>query len=334
MDKSTATDYVYAKSQGMLSKSFVGPRRESLFSVKTLPDLWRTLFGTPAPLIPENLLAYSIEKEAEKKFIQDYLKLLENFSKPDKIAVHVLRYYDYQNVKELNSCIFKGITKMPAIANIGEYSMLHYSEWPNIKKITQDSDIDWLDKPITCDMQKDVDSRLDLQYTTGLWKAANELPANQRELVVTMIKDHIVFQNILWAIRLKKYYALKKEEIIDKLVYDKEDHSGSDILADPALSILDKPFDSWDAWKNWQYVAFLNPNNEGMVWNLDPAFLQKSMNMSLNNAVYKSFKKSSSSAHLLVSWYKIKKFELDLIRTYVEGLRLNVDVEELKRFML
>ena len=334
MDTSTATDYVYAKSQGMLSKSFVGPRKTELFSVKTLSDLWRVLFTTPAPLIPENLLANAIEKESEKKFIHDYSKLLSSFSKPDKIAVHILRYYDYQNIKELNSCLLKGVAKMPPIADIGEYSMLHYSEWPNIKKITQGSDIEWLDKPITREIQTEVDSKLDVQYTLGLWHAANELPLNKKDLVVNLIKNHIIFQNITWAIRLKKYYQLKIDEITEKLVFNNVEHSHADILAGPALCILDKPFDSWDAWKDWQYVKLLNPNNEGAIWNLDPAFLQKSMNAYLHNAVYKSFRKSSSSAHLLVAWYKIKKFELDLIRTYVEGLRLNVDADELKRFML
>ena len=223
---------------------------------------------------------------------------------------------------------------MPKIADIGEYSMLNYSEWPNIKKITQDSDIAWLDKPITRETQKDIDARLDLQYTLGLWRAANELPSKQNSLVVKIIKDHIVFQNILWAIRLKKYYNLKNEEISEKLVFDNEEHGKTDILASSALSILDKPLDSWDAWKDWQYVKLINPNNEGAVWHLDPSVLQKSINMYLNNAVYKSFRKSTSSAHLLIAWYKIKKFELDSIRTYVEGLRLNVDTEDLKRFML
>ncbi len=334
MDKSTATDYVFAKSQGMLSKSFVGPRKEALFSIKTLSDLWRTLFGTSAPLIPERLLAHAIEEEAEKKFIEDYTKLLKNFSKPDKIAVHVLRYYDYQNIKELNTAIIRGETKMPLIADIGEYSMLNYSEWPNIKKITQNSEIDWLDKPVTLETQKDVDSRLDIQYTTELWKSVNDLSNQGSSCSKTVIKENIVLQNILWAIRLKKYYGFTREQIVEKLVFDNPEHANSDCLAGPALEVVEKPFDSWDAWKDWKYVQLLNKNDEGSIWSVDPTYLQIAINRYTNNAVYKSFRKSTCSAHTLVAWYKIKKFELDLIRTYVEGLRLNCDAEELKQFML
>lgn len=334
MDKSTATDYVYAKSQGMLSKSFVGPRKEALFNVKTLSDLWRTLFETSAPLIPENLLARAIEEEAEKKFIADYTRLLKNFSNPDKIAVHVLRYYDYHNIKEINSAIIKGETKLPNIVDIGEYSKLNYSEWPNIKKITQNSDINWLDTPVTRSTQKDVDSRLDIQYTTELWKAANDLPNQDGLTIKIIVKENIVLQNILWAIRLKKYYGFTYDQISERLVFDNPEHSRSDCLAGPALDIIENPLDSWDAWKDWKYVSFLNPNDEGSVWTVDPSYIQKSINRYTKNAVYKSFRKSTSSAHTLVAWYEIKKFELDLIRTYVEGLRLNVDAEELKQFML
>ncbi len=333
MDRSSATDYVYAKSQGMLSKSFVGPRKINLFTAKTLSDLWRLIFSTAAPLIPENMLAKAIEEEAEKVFINDYIKLLSSYDEPDAIAVHLLRFYDYQNIKELNSAILKGHTSIPKIADIGIYSQLNYDQWPNIHDITKGSDIAWLDAVPTLETQKDVDSRLDIQYTKEMWNYVKDLSVLERPPVEKLIKEHIVLQNILWAIRLKTYYNFSDEQIVEQMVFADESKPSNDVLASPALLVLDKQSDSWDSWSDWKYAHLLNPNDEGSVWHIDPTWLQNAINVHLNKMAYKAFSKNFTSAHILVAWYKIKEYELNCIRTCVEGLRLNVDTEQLKHFM-
>ncbi len=333
MDKSSATEYVFAKSQGMLAKSFVGPRKINLFSAKTLSDLWRLLFETSAPLVPESMLAKLIEEEAEKVFINDYIKLLSSFDTPDLIAVHLLRYYDFQNIKEINSAILRGHTSIPKIADIGNYSQLNYSQWPKVNLITKNSDIAWLNTVPTVETQKDVDSRLDIQYTKELWRCVQNLSGSEKKSVEKLIKEHIVLQNVLWAIRLKTYYGYTYDNIMQQLVFADDAHPHNDILAGPAINVMDRQFDSWDSWSDWKYVELLNPNDEGSVWKIDPTWLQNSINVHLNKMAYKSFTKNYSSAHILVAWYKIKEYELNCIRTCVEGLRLNVDTEQLKQFM-
>ncbi len=333
MDRSSATDYVYAKSQGMLAKSFVGKRKINLFSAKSLTDLWRLLFETSAPLIPENMLAKAIEEEAEKTFISDYMKLLSSFDDPDPIAIHLLRFYDYQNIKELNSAIIKGRTAMPTIADIGDYSQLHYDQWPHIHQITKDSDIAWLNTVPTRETQKDVDSRLDIQYTKELWRCVKNLSSSERLGVEKLIKEQIVLQNILWALRLKMYYNFNYSQIIEQLVFADDTHPKNDVLAGPALVVMDKQIDSWDNWSDWKYANLLNPNDEGSIWKLDPTWLQNAINVHLNKMAYKAFGKHFTSASILTTWYRIKEYELNCIRTCVEGVRLNVDTEQLKHFM-
>jgi hypothetical protein len=64
MDKSAAHAFVFAKASGMLSKSFVGNRFLSIFQEKKLQDLWKLLFEDEVPLLPEYLLAQTIEKKS------------------------------------------------------------------------------------------------------------------------------------------------------------------------------------------------------------------------------------------------------------------------------
>ena len=46
MDYSSASAYVYAKACGILGKSFIGEKAQSLFDVKTLSELWELVFNT------------------------------------------------------------------------------------------------------------------------------------------------------------------------------------------------------------------------------------------------------------------------------------------------
>ena len=67
MDSSSASAYVYAKACGMLAKSFIGARKDKLFEVSALADLWTLLFNCEVPLVPEALLAKQIEEKAKTK---------------------------------------------------------------------------------------------------------------------------------------------------------------------------------------------------------------------------------------------------------------------------
>lgn len=332
MDKSSASAYVYAKASGMLAKSFVGPRIIQLFDAHNLSDLWSMIFHTEVPLVPENMLAKLIEEKAEEVFILDFIKLLDAYDKPDVVAVQLLRLYDYSNIKELGAALLKGQLNMPMIANIGKYSMLKYAMWPKIQSITKDSTINWYNTVPAREEQKDVDARLDIQYSKELWVAVKKIPGSEREAVKKLIKTYIVFQNIIWAIRLMSYYGMKHDDIIQQLVFENDNVAGDDVLAGPALHILDKPLDSWDDWSSWQYVDFLNPNEDGGIWQIDPRWIQNAVNLHLNKMAYREFGQHFSSSHVLVAWYKIKEYELNCIRTAVEGLRLNVEASHLKHF--
>lgn len=332
MDKSSASAYVFAKASGMLAKSFVGPRTIQLFETRNLSDLWSLIFMAEVPLVPENMLAQLIEEKAEQVFISDFMKLLDAYDKPDAVAVQLLRFYDYSNIKELGAALLKRQSSVPAIADIGKYSMLNYENWPRIQDITKYSTINWYDTVPTRTDQKDVDARLDIQYTKELWESVRELPRQEGVPVKKLIKAYIVFQNIIWAIRLMSYYGMKADDIAKQLVFEDNDVYKNDVLAGPALSILGKSLDSWDDWSAWRYVGLLNPNDESGIWKIDPRWIQNAVNVHLNKMVYKEFGQHFSSSHVLVTWYKIKEYELNCIRTSVEGLRLNVESSHLKHF--
>ena len=98
-----------------------------------------------------------------------------------------------------------------------------------------------------------------------------------------------------------------------------------------ALKILDFPVDSWADWKQSSISDYINPYFGSEDWKIDPRWLQQSLKKRTNDLALKTFRLYPFTANVLVTWFKIKQFELDWIRIAAEGLRLNVSPSELKK---
>lgn len=328
MERSGAAAYVYAKASGMLSKSFVGKKAASLFAAKSLHELYGLLFKDDVPPVPEALLAKEIEQKAEKNFIADFLRLLESFDKPDAVLISLLHSFDYENLKEIAAALCYRESEMPEIADIGQYAMLSYQFWPDIAGITSKSPVSWYNKiPLPREQQK-MDWKLDEQYIRELWASVQSLPASERPVLEDFFRREISYQNIMWVLRLKVFYNMPEFEIEDRLVFEHKDGGRSDRFAGEALSIIEKDPSNFDDWKNWKYAEFLNAHEEGVVWELDPSWVELSFRRDLTQQALHAFHKHPFTAMVLVSWFKIKQHELNCIRTVAEGLRLNADTQE------
>lgn len=323
MDKAGADAFVYAKACGMLAKSFVGPRQEKIFEAKKLSDLWSLLFSQEVPLIPEMLLAKELEKQAENQFIKDFSMLLGYYSNPDKVSLFLLKSFDYSNLRTLAYSIGNEETEFPELVDIGKYSELKTEFWPNLKKITEKSSFSWYNRVPTIDERHVFDYKLDLQYIRQLWLAVESLPAREKTPIKEFIKEKITLDNCIWAIRLKKYYEMSKEEIIKCLFSMEDEPSEKDILCGEAIKLLDFDLDSYETWKKWKYKNLLNQCFPGEIWFVDPIWIQQSAKIYLTKKAYKSFHQYPFTANVLISWFFIKEHELDCIRNAVEELRIN-----------
>lgn len=333
MDKSAAHAFVFAKASGMLSKSFVGNRFLSIFQEKKLQDLWKLLFEDEVPLLPEYLLAQTIEKKAEEVFVSDFTQLLSYYAKPDPVLVQLLQVYEYNNLKLISSALMNNKTQMPDIIDLESFAILDYSKWPDIKKMTENTVFAWYDTIPKVKELKTRDHALDVQYIRSLWASVQRLPAAERAPVQAFIKEDIVIQNILWALRLKYYYGYDAEAIIPFLAGLKDSPDEKDVLAGPAVQILDKEIDSFADWKDWEYRRFLNRHEPDEIWSIDPKWVAQAAEGYLTKKALKNFRKYPFTAMVLVCWFKVKQAEVSYVRTAVQALRLNVSEEELSEYM-
>ena len=169
----------------------------------------------------------------------------------------------------------------------------------------------------------------DRRQIMTLWQAVSSLRGNDREHLGRLYRMEISFKNILWALRLKVYYNFSNEEVLENLVYGDRRRSRSDVLVREAVSILGKDISSYDDWKSWRYSQYLNPHEEGVVWEIDPTWIERSLKNHLARAYRRFFHKDPMSVTSLVSWFRIKQYELDCIRAVAEGLRLGIESEHI-----
>ena len=324
LDRSGAAAYVNAKANGMLQKSFVGSKAARLFSVQSLSELWALLYKEELPAVPEMLLAKEIEKKALEQFVFQYKKLLAMYAKPDKIALTLLQYYDFENLKKIASSLAVGAKQMPDLTDLTPYNLIHYDFWPEISKITEETPFSWYNRVPSIHEMQEFDNRLDLQYMKTLWSAVDSLPFGERKPVRQFVLDDIVLKNILWVLRLKVYYEMEENDILSRLVYESDLHSEKDLFAGPAISIISKDVKDFAAWSDWEYADCLNPHEEGNSWTLDPCWVGQCFRRKENEAALAKIHQYPLSAMVLVCWFKAKQNEYETICAAVEAIRLGV----------
>jgi vacuolar-type H+-ATPase subunit C/Vma6 len=332
MEDSGASAYVYAKASALLSKMYIGPRAVKLFNVKSLPELWTFVFKTEVPLVPQTILGEMIEEEAEKWFIKQYISLVEIYENPNKLLTDLLLFYDIENLKEIGAALCSKERTMPHIIELNKFSVLNYKAWPDVAGITKGSPLSWYNNVPDEHAQQFIDARLDNQYVRMIWESVNEVSGDARDSVINFIRKDFVMMNIIWALRLKVYYEMPHDQILDHLAGAGGKACSGDPLSGPAVEILDKAVDSYADWENWKYAKMLNPHEEGVVWRIDPRWIENVYKAGMYRRAETMFHANPLSELALVAWFKIKQHECDIIRTAAEGIRLNVDSVEAKKF--
>lgn len=353
MDRTGAFSYVYAKTCGILSRAFVGKNVDSLFQIKKLSELWSFLFDEETPLIPEGMLAQKIEQKSQQAFISTFVNLLKAFDVPDSLSVTCLRKYDYNNLKQIVFALRNHEKQLPLIIDISPFSVLHTEKWPDLAAITADTSVSWLNKIPEIKDDSLWENRLDLQYYDDLWASTFLLPPEERHKVQDFVKEQIVVNNIVWALRLRVYFEMKPEEILPLLVYyekrdevfsliSKEKNNSKELiipqelltdkLAGFAVQTLKFPLDSYKEWEKWSYKKFLNPWKDSALWAVDPRWFELSTKKYFSKLSLKKFREEPFSVFSLYCFFVIKQYETALVRTATESICLNVSEKEINEF--
>lgn len=167
-----------------------------------------------------------------------------------------------------------------------------------------------------------------IEFIKKIWKSLPYEITDSNTSLNNLYKEEFILKNITWALRLKLFYKMKKDEIIPKLMYVTEKLDIDDPLAGPAISILDYPVNNYNIWKKWKYKKYLNPVIDEKDWQIDPSWIENSVKLRIHKMANNLFHQYPNTTASLIAWFLIKNYELSCIKTAVESLRLNINSEE------
>ncbi|MDR1909351.1 MAG: V-type ATPase subunit [Spirochaetaceae bacterium] len=95
-------------------------------------------------------------------------------------------------------------------------------------------------------------------------------------------------------------------------------------LTEDAEAALELPLDHYEPWQSWSRSGFLNREEPGRHWRLDPRHFQNAASEYLYNLARVSFHHRPFSLDATVCFIKLKQFEEDLLTSMAEGLSLGL----------
>ena len=327
MDYSGASAYVYAKASGMIGKAFAGQNAERLFAVKSLAELWGLLFESEVPSVPEVMLANRIEKDAHRLFVKQYLSLLDIYEKPSRFLVDLIRRYEVGNLKQLTSALSLG-EKPHTPLNLGKYAVFNYKAWPDIRSLTHGTEFAWCNTVPAVDGRAELAHKLDIQEFKILWRDLNAVPGDAGQALLRYFQHEYSILNMIWALRLRVYYKMTRDQIVPHLLYAADSALASDPICAYAWEVLDRSLDVYEEWKSWKFAALLNPHEEGAPWKIDPMWLEQKARIAAAHKTRKVFHRYPMTDVSLAMFFRIKQQELNCIRAAAECIRLNADKTE------
>jgi len=198
--------------------------------------------------------------------------------------------------------------------------------FPDIKAMFAAGRYSWLDETALDDLPA-TENRLDVQYYTELWEEARRLPASKAGAVVNLIRDEIELQNVAWALRLKRYYGMGREDIAPRLVALRDvDVVGS------ALQSLGFAFDQREDWRGWAWEKLVPEKEVQGSFVLDLLGLETRARRHLYLGVRRALHFYPFTYTPLYCFFKIKESETAAVIGVIEGIHLGVPFEEMASF--
>jgi vacuolar-type H+-ATPase subunit C/Vma6 len=339
--------YVYAKTCGVIGKSFVGKRIPLLASANRLSDLDRLVFPDSFRELPERELIVDLERRILDRSVAQILNIVNAYEKPPELLIRLLRVYEYADLKSALVALAGGEKTAPDWTPLGRFGTVHFGFYPDLKAMLKNTEFAFLLKepggtarassagrPVsenaaTPDGEIDnirMQTKLDRRYYTALWESLLELPKYDRGGIGKILEEEISLRNVTWALRLRTYYRMDAEEVKEHLVFIKK--RGGQSLAQDALDSLELPLDTRADWEKWRRAGFLNRETPDKHWTADPRHFQNAASVYLYRMARLYFRRRPVSMDTPACFIKLKQYEEDLLTSMAEALNLGISSKD------
>jgi vacuolar-type H+-ATPase subunit C/Vma6 len=339
--------YTYAKSRGIIGKSFIEKRTGKLSTVTSLNELEQLIFSNIPPESPASGSIDAIEIKIMKRSSKAILSVLGAFRKTPEILVLLARSYEYADLKRFIAALNDGRAPAPPWTPLGKFSTVDFSAYPDLGAMLRGSEFEFLgdvqsgaggnkNKKIMKELSgagrngaeiNDMNVLLDRLYYKKLLEATAKIPKNDFSGGRHLFFEEISLLNCALAMRLRFYYEMRADDIKMRLIDGKLTRNGRSLSADAMMSLSMK-IDHRADWQNWRRRNFLHDEEGGKYWKCDPRRFQTAASIYLYKLALRYFRSRPFSLDTACCFIRLKQFEEQLLTGIAEGTKLGMNVRD------
>ncbi len=198
------------------------------------------------------------------------------------------------------------------------------AEWPRMGDMFYKTPYEWLTSQSLENLAV-AENRLDQQYYLSLWNAAQEIDPHKVGTILDLIRWEIIYQNVVWAFRIRRYYGMTKQDAARMFVEPKSVDTTS--LALQTFQYDIEKIDSFERWPLKQLLA----GQTGPA--LDVPMLEIRTQEDLFAMVRRNLHLHPFSYTPIYCYFKLLEYETSLLLAVLESVRLGVTPEEKAKAM-
>ncbi|MDP3177218.1 MAG: V-type ATPase subunit [Spirochaetaceae bacterium] len=322
--------YAYARICGSIANAYIGKKALTLIHNAHVGDAWRVLFGQQPPALPEAVLLLAAQSETKVRALNDFRELSAGLEREVPFFAALLRKPEFAYVKSLAAAIVEGLISPPARTDPGASSEVSSERYPDLDRMFGGTRFDWIAREGLGDLTA-LKNRVDRQYYEELWLSLDSLPRSRSERLRALIAREAEIENLVWALRLRRYYALSKDEIEGLLIR----LPGRDV-ASSALHALDLRPDLRSDWEGWAWDRFLRGARTGAEgeWFLDVRGIEGAARRYVFRLIRRNLHLDPFGYTPLYAFYRIKEIESAAVNGILEGIRMQAPAAEIAAFAL
>jgi vacuolar-type H+-ATPase subunit C/Vma6 len=311
--------YAYVKIFGKIAKSYLGRNLENLINLRKVSEMYNIVFPHEQVDISEYDLTKAFQKKITDNNISSIIYIISLLKDPHPVLIHFLRMYEYQNLKSVIQYIKNEETISPYIWDIGEYSSFKFTKAEEYEENIAASPYKWIlkDKGSLFEIQ----NKLDKQYYIKLAEIADTLKKPDKKGIKRIISNEILYQNIVWAFRLRFFFNIEKEEASGYLIPDKRNRN--------ILELFDFASDNPSEWREWKYYYLVEEQMSAGMTGLDPVRIEENAVKYMARLVKKLFHQDPFTLTPFVCFIKLKIMEANLLKSVIEGFTMNMTAGEI-----
>lgn len=311
--------YLYARVCGAFSSMYLGAKGAALAAESSLSSIWKLYFEEDIPNRPESWLLSTLERKVIGHSMERFLTLAGSAMESDEFIAAIVAKYEISVIKNLLYRLSASEPKPESPFFSSPTIEKALSAWPRLEEMFADSPYAWIEAAGLADIGA-AENRLDRQYYRQLWAAVSALPRNRKGNISALVLKDIQYQNLAWALRVRKYYGYGSDMTAPLLV----EIEGEDAVS-LALDSFDLDIENLGSFDAWPARKLLEGQTSSR---LDLPLLENRMQRDLFAFIRRSMHMYPFGYTPLYCYFKMLEAEASFVLGVLEGIRLKAPAEE------